>query len=97
MLLSYLSNSILYCQAYKHGVMYPQYQLLVYGWYSDGWWRETDPQRDLGCSQEEMNTALQHALAPIQAEFYTNKSLPTEGGWVCVISYHKNKVAFNRQ
>lgn len=64
--------------------MYPKYQLLVYGWYSDGWWRETDPNRDLGCSQEEMNTALQHALAPIQAEFYTNKSLPTEGGLVCV-------------
>lgn len=29
-----------------------------------------------------MNSALQHALAPIQAEFYTNKSLPTEGGLV---------------
>ena len=64
--------------------MYPMYQLLVYGWYSDGWWRESDPDR-LDCTQDQLNLALQHAMAPIQAEFYSNYSLPTEGGLVSSI------------
>ena len=75
-------------QAYKQGLLYPKYQLLLYGWYSDGWWIETDLSRDLGCTQQELNRAVLHAMAPIQAEFYSNKSLPTEGNLVilCYVS-----------
>ena len=65
-------------------MQYPKYQFLVYGWYSDGWLREPDPTRNLGCTLEERIGTLVHALAPIQAEFYTNYTLVTEGGLVCM-------------
>jgi gamma-aminobutyric acid type B receptor len=69
----------LICEAYKRGIVYPKYQLLVYGWYSVGWWRESDSAR-LDCSQDQLNSVLPHAMGPIQAEFYSNLSLVTEGG-----------------
>ena len=85
--LVFVTNSFTYCtfvlivQAHKRGIVYPKYQLLVYGWYSDGWWRESDPER-LDCTQDQLNTALHHAMAPIQAEFYSNLSLVTKSGLV---------------
>lgn len=84
---NYSRISLLCIQAYKRGILYPKYQLLVYGWYSDGWWRESDPTR-LDCTQQEINTALNHAMAPVQAEFYTNKSLVTEGRLVGFMYIH---------
>ena len=71
-----------YTQAYKQNLRYPVHQFLVYGWYSDGWWVEGDPARELGCTLEDRTRTLEHALAPVQSEFYSNYSLPTEGGLV---------------
>ena len=84
----YSCSSLL--QAYEHGIRYPQYLFLFYGWYSDNWWVGTESeQKDIserypGCTVKQRESVVPYSLAPLQAEFLMNESIEIDSG---IVSY----------
>ena len=46
-------------QASKSSRKYPDYAWILYGWYSEDWWRSTN---DVNCTEDELASVLERAL-----------------------------------
>ncbi|XP_072029935.1 gamma-aminobutyric acid type B receptor subunit 1-like [Amphiura filiformis] len=49
-----------FCEAYKEGMYGDKYVWIIYGWYTDGWWKIRD--EDIDCTLEEMEAAVEGYL-----------------------------------
>ena len=45
-------------QAYKRGYWYPRYHFILFGWYSQEWWKATASE----CTAAHLELTLQHSL-----------------------------------
>ena len=58
---------------------YPDYAWILYGWYSEEWWRSTS---DVNCSGDELAIMLERALVIQQYPIADNTSTNSVGGLV---------------
>ena len=70
-------------QAYEHGIHYPQYTFLFYGWYGPNWWIGTAKEQEYlrtiypDCTREQRASVVRYSLAPLQAEFLVDQDEST--------------------
>ena len=72
-------------QAFEHGIRYPQYMFLFYGWYESNWWVGTEEEQNIlrnmsafsGCTAEQRASVVPYSLAPLQAEFLQDQNEST--------------------
>ena len=58
---------------------YPNYAWILYGWYSEEWWRSIS---DVNCTENEIATVLERALVIQQYHPTNNSSTLAIGGLV---------------
>ena len=62
-------------------IRYPDYAWILYGWYSDNWWRISDAA--VGCSEFELAAVLERALV-VQQYPIANTSIVAVGDYILV-------------
>ena len=63
---------------------YPDYTWILYGWYSNEWWRSTS---DVNCSEDELAAMLERALVIQQYPIADNMSTNAVGELVSKARY----------
>ena len=61
-------------------MVYPNYAWILYGWYSEEWWRS--PDAAVNCSEDELAAVLERALVVQQYPITDNTSHVAVGGVV---------------
>ena len=59
-------------QASKSARIYPDYAWILYGWYSEEWWKSTN----VNCTEEELASVLERAL--VIQQYPINDNMSTE-------------------
>ena len=76
-------------QAWKNGLVHPQYTFLTYAWYNNEWWMPTN-ESDITCSIGEMKSILEYTLSVTQCPDTLDENAVTEpAGIVSICSVYK--------
>ena len=74
MVYNLISKDLSSKQASKSARRYPDYAWILYGWYSEEWWRSTN---GVNCTEEELVSVLERAL--VIQQYPINDNIPING------------------